>query len=103
MEHTDEEELEDPKNAVFDKELRADAVTHMERAIESCKLRVSKETASLATLFSKQAKNRQDSIDDVKEMIGDMEQRVSLLSPPLSPTPSFLRCLSPYNSCWRLI
>lgn len=72
-------EDDEPKSGQVDEELRKEAVIHMESAIASCKLRVSKEEAALAGLPSEQAKEKTKSIKDVKEMVGDMEQRVSSL------------------------
>lgn len=70
-------EPDEPKSTQVDEDLRQEAVTHMESAIASCKLRVSKEEASLAELKGDQAKEKARSIKDVKEMVVDMEQRVS--------------------------
>lgn len=70
-------------NAQVDEAMRKEAVTHMESAIESCKLRVRKEKASLDSLTPEQRKEKERSIKDVTEMIGDMEQRVSLVTSSL--------------------
>lgn len=76
-----------PQQQQIDEEMRKESVTHMEAAIDSCKLRVKKEEQSLSSLAPDQAKERQKSIKDVKEMIGDMEQRVSFLHPRLAFPP----------------
>lgn len=78
-----EDEAAEPAPAEVDEDMRKESISHMEFAIESCKLRVTKESASLASLTPEQVKEKQKSIKDVSEMIGDMEQRVSLL--PLIP------------------
>src|SRR5205814_8643730 len=70
---------------------REEAAREMEAAIASCKLRVSKEEALLAsgeTLKGDKSKITRASIDDVKQMISEMEQRVSLLR--LVPTVFFV-------------
>ena len=74
------EDEAEQKPAEVDEDMRKEAVTHMERAIESCKLRVTKEEESLASLSPEQRKEKEKSIKDVTEMVGDMEQRVSLRS-----------------------
>lgn len=71
--------------ADIDEEMRQESISHMELAIESCKLRVTKEKASLASLSPDQAREKEKSIKDVTEMIGDMEQRVRLTTPFSSP------------------
>jgi len=55
----------------------------MEAAIESCKLRISREEARLtpgsaSAAASGEAKVTRESVDDVKDMVVDMEQRVSV-------------------------
>ncbi|GAB7347653.1 hypothetical protein MBLNU459_g4519t1 [Dothideomycetes sp. NU459] len=72
----------EPKTGQVDEEQRNEAVTQMESAIESCKLRVTKEEAALADLSGDQAKEKARSIKDVKEMVGDMEQRLVDLRNP---------------------
>lgn len=74
---TEGEASEEQKPAQVDDEMRGEAATQMERAIESCKLRVGKEEASLAGLDAEKKKEKEKSIKDVKEMVADMEQRVS--------------------------
>ncbi|KAL9013646.1 MAG: hypothetical protein Q9173_001676 [Seirophora scorigena] len=79
-----------------DEVIREEAAKEMESAIASCKLRVSKEEkallagASVATNQDKEApgtekKVTQGDVDDVKEMVADMEQRlVELRQSPVS-------------------
>lgn len=69
---------------VVDEEMRAEAAREMEKAIQSCNLRVSKEEAALATLTDTAKKTEQHrSITEVKEMVADMQQRlVELRQPP---------------------
>lgn len=69
------------EEAQVDEVMREEAVQHMESAIASCKLRVDKETASLASLSPEQKREKEASIKDVTEMIGDMEQRVRFPHP----------------------
>ena len=59
---------------------REEATEHMESAILSVKMRVQKEEALLASGKTSQEKETvsKESIDDLKLMIADMEQRVSL-------------------------
>lgn len=72
----------DPNQAAkVDEIMRKDAATHMEAAIKSCKLRVEKEEAALKSgqeilLPGRKGKISQKSVDEVKELIADMEQRV---------------------------
>jgi HAT1-interacting factor 1 len=66
--------------------MREEAAKEMEAAIESCKLRIQKEKTNLAssaasTATSRKPKVTKDSIDDVKVMVADMEQRVSVYEP----------------------
>lgn len=66
------------KEQTVDEELRKEAASHMESAIESCRLRVKKEESTLASLAQDKIEAKKREINDVKEMISDMEQRVSL-------------------------
>ena len=77
------------KEAVVDEAMREEAVKEMEAAIASCRIRIQKEEANLqnggsADSVAKKAKVTKEEIDDVKEMVKDMEQRVNI-SPPLPP------------------
>lgn len=81
----DADEGTEPANAQLDEDMRKEAVAHMDSAIASCKLRVEKETQSLSSLSPDQVKEKERSIKDVTEMIGDMEQRVCLIPNSFSP------------------
>lgn len=77
------------KEAIVDEAMREEAVTEMEAAIASCRIRIQKEEENLqncgtADGVSKKAKVTKEEIDDVKEMVKDMEQRV-YISPQLTP------------------
>lgn len=74
------------KEAFIDEGMREEAAKEMEAAIASCKLRISKEEAVLRTQGSTdevlnggpgKEKIKKHDIDEVKEMVADMEQRVS--------------------------
>ena len=76
-----------PKQIEYNKEVRQEAVEQMEAAIASTKARVEKEEAIL-TSGSENDRRRPDGrlitkagIEDVKEIITDMEQRVSIIHP----------------------
>ena len=68
-------------DAQVDEAGREEAAKEMEAAIQSCKLRVKHEEALLAAGSEAEAEDEakitRASIDDVKEMIADMKQRVS--------------------------
>ncbi|KAI9805367.1 MAG: hypothetical protein M1833_005820 [Piccolia ochrophora] len=79
------------KDIQFDEAGRDEAAKQMEAAIQSVKSRVSKEEAILKKMVSEpETKDEkqtitQESIDDVKDMIADMEQRLTdLRAPPVS-------------------
>ncbi len=69
--------------AHVDEAMREEAAKEMEAAIKSCRLRIRKEEARLASgsasVASGESKVSRESIDDVKEMVVDMEQRVGSL------------------------
>ena len=70
------------KEAHVDEVMREEAAKEMEAAIKSCKLRISREEARLASgaaypSVQGEPKVTRESIDDVKDMVADMEQRVS--------------------------
>lgn len=74
----------DGKVSHIDEAMREDAAKEMEAAIASCKLRIEHEQARLASdpasnVATGKHKVTRESIDDVKEMVKDMEQRVSYL------------------------
>ncbi|KAL9005066.1 MAG: hypothetical protein Q9188_002139 [Gyalolechia gomerana] len=82
------------EEAQIDEAMRAESAKEMEAAIASCKLRISKEQANLHTRettndgtngsLRKGIVTQQD-IDDVKDMVADMEQRlVELRQSPVS-------------------
>lgn len=89
IKNTAEDTKETGKNAQvqYDKAGREEAAKHMEAAIHSAKLRVEKEEALLATETTDEETMRRkkrisrESVEEVKEMIADMEQRVSSLHP----------------------
>jgi HAT1-interacting factor 1 len=83
-------ELQDGEEPKVDEAGREEAAKEMEAAIESCRLRVQREEAELAAgraeggegeSVKKRTVTRK-SIDDVKEMIAEMEQRVSAFQVP---------------------
>lgn len=82
----DEDDGEE-KPAVVDSAMREESAKHMQSAIDSCKLRLAQEEKKLETGEIEgedkinAAKRR---IANVKEIVADMEQRVSLL-PSISP------------------
>jgi HAT1-interacting factor 1 len=59
--------------------LKAESITEMEEAIESCRLRISKEEKEAETLSGAEAKEKAKSAAEVKEIVIEMEQRVSNL------------------------
>ena len=72
------------QTAHIDETMREEAAMEMEAAITSCNDRIEREEAALVSGFStngntKKSKVTRESIDDVKEMVKDMEQRVSVL------------------------
>ncbi|KAL9595822.1 MAG: hypothetical protein Q9219_006199 [cf. Caloplaca sp. 3 TL-2023] len=80
--------------AQIDEAMREEAAKQMEASIASCRLRISKEQAKLhaedginreVSEESRKGSNTQKDVDDVKEMVADMEQRlIELRQPPLS-------------------
>ncbi|KAK6383194.1 hypothetical protein LTR65_010375 [Meristemomyces frigidus] len=73
------------KVAQVDESLRQEAAEEMEKAIASCKVRISKEEAALPILDGAKAEEVKKSSADVKEMVADMEQRlVDLRNPAVS-------------------
>ncbi|MCJ1281695.1 hypothetical protein MMC26_001017 [Xylographa opegraphella] len=83
-------EVEANQTAHIDETMRQEAAIEMEAAIKSCKVRIEREEAALASGIStncnsKKSKVTKASIDDVREMVKDMEQRlVELRQPPVS-------------------
>ncbi|SLM35238.1 Tetratricopeptide-like helical domain [Lasallia pustulata] len=78
------------KASHVDEAMRAVAAKEMEAAIASCNLRIQREEARLASdsassVATGKRKVTRESIDDVKEMVKDMQQRlVELRQPPVS-------------------
>ncbi|KAL4760469.1 SHNi-TPR domain-containing protein [Aspergillus foveolatus] len=87
VQHGDNSEGE-TKPAKVDEEMRKEAVTQMEMAIESCRVRMSQEQEKLETDGSLDEDKRaalKRKIANVKEIISDMEQRLlDLRRPPVS-------------------
>lgn len=82
-------EIDENVPPTVDEKTREEAATHMEAAIDSCILRVSKETSDLAALGASlseaETAEKKAEIDDVKEMVKDMQQRLEdLKKPPVS-------------------
>lgn len=68
----------------FDETMREEAAKEMEAAIASCKLRIKKEEARLDAYLAQKISDEKpkitrDNVDDVKDMVKDMEQRVSMI------------------------
>lgn len=72
----------------IDWDKRKEAALHQQKAIESCKLRIEKETKDLNALPEDKQKERQkaqEEIEDVKDIMAAMEQRLEeLKKPPVS-------------------
>ena len=80
MNKGDGSEGESDDHSKFDHEMRKEAATQMERAIESCKIRIDQEQRVLSSseaMDEDKAIALKRKIDNVKEIITDMEQRVS--------------------------
>ena len=65
------------KKEDIDEVMRKEAALEMEAAIESCRLRIAKEEESLKDLEAEAAEKKKMSIKEVKEIVEDMESRVS--------------------------
>jgi HAT1-interacting factor 1 len=70
----------------IDWKIRDQSITHQEKAIESCKLRVEKETTTLSSMpEGKEHDKLKADIDDVSDMITEMQQRLAdLRKPPVN-------------------
>lgn len=68
--------------AEVNEEMRGEAAVEMEKAIASCRARITQEENTAATLDADKKKALEASIADVKEMVGDMEQRLTDLRKP---------------------
>jgi HAT1-interacting factor 1 len=94
----DGEPQDDEKPAVVDTAMREESATHMQRAIESCKLRLSQEEKKLENgeISGEDKINASKRrIANVKEIVADMEQRVSyMFTVSLLRTSVFLPFLS---------
>lgn len=73
-----EGEPEHGSEAQVDEALRKEAASHMEKAIDSSKLRVELESKKLDGLSSDDATKQRRDIAEVKDIISDMETRVRL-------------------------
>ncbi|KAF2083739.1 hypothetical protein K490DRAFT_69489 [Saccharata proteae CBS 121410] len=69
-------------DAKVDEAMRADAAKQMELAIESCKLRMAKEEKALPSATGDAAEKVQKQLQDVKELVEDMENRLTELRGP---------------------
>jgi HAT1-interacting factor 1 len=79
------------KEETVDEDLRKEAVTHMESAIESCRLRVDKEESTLSSHPADKQEAKKKEINDVKEMMSEMEQRLIDLKTPVAAAENPLR------------
>jgi HAT1-interacting factor 1 len=113
-----EEGAEDtPKRSPEESEkLKEESIAEMEAAIESCRLRIGKEEKELTSLEGDKAKAQVKSIEDVKSIVEEMEQRVSflfrlscfiiltcssLLNSRIQPCPSPIQWLACWLTCWE--
>lgn len=80
--HTEEEEADGGAKAdqkAFDEDLREEAAKELEAAIESTKMKLQNKEVELATMASPEDNDiTRGQIAEVKEIIADMEARVSL-------------------------
>ncbi|KAF2228012.1 hypothetical protein BDZ85DRAFT_315508 [Elsinoe ampelina] len=67
-----------------DEEMRKEAASHMEKAIASCRLRVDKEKALLASATGDEKAKKEKNIKEVVEMVQDLEQRLTDLKGPVT-------------------
>ena len=79
-------EIVEGKQAVIDEAMRSEAAAEMEKAIESCELRIKNEQAEVDSRDGESSQEHsngkgvtQKDIDEVKEMVADMRQRVRSL------------------------
>jgi len=69
----------------IDWDLRNEAVAQQEKAIQSCRLRVTKETKEMDNMPTEKKPKAKEQIEDVEDMISAMEQRLEdLKKPPVS-------------------
>ncbi|EON65430.1 hypothetical protein W97_04668 [Coniosporium apollinis CBS 100218] len=71
-----------------DEDLLAEAAKEMEAAISSCKLRIKKGEAELATMDPAAQETLKQSVKDVNEMVEEMQQRLHDLRNPPSRMPA---------------
>ena len=74
---------DDEKTKTVDEDMRKEAATQMERAIESCKVRMAQEEKKLEAdkhMDEDKVTAAKRKIANVQEIIADMEQRVSIFS-----------------------
>lgn len=77
----DTEKLAEPeKEPQVDDNMRKEAADEMEAAIECTKLRLDAGMKSMSSLKGQELKERQKNMDEIKDIISDMDQRVSLQS-----------------------
>ena len=81
-------EIVEGKNPIVDEVIRADAAKEMEAAIASCKLRILEESELTGQDLVRNSgelleRGKSKEIEEVKEMVVDMEQRVSCILPHL--------------------
>ncbi|KIV83610.1 hypothetical protein PV11_05623 [Exophiala sideris] len=69
-----------------DWEIRNEAIAQQEKAIDCCKLRISKESAALETMEAGPQKDKaMAQVEDVQDMVGEMDVRLAeLRKPPVS-------------------
>lgn len=80
---TTQEEGEGAESKPFDEKLREEAAKELEAAINSTKLKLQNKEVELATMASPEDNEvTRATITDVKDVIADMEQRVSQLDCP---------------------
>ncbi|KAI5271175.1 hypothetical protein E4T47_05546 [Aureobasidium subglaciale] len=79
------------KEETVDEDLRKEAATHMESAIESCRLRVEKEQSALPNLAADKQDAKKKEIENVKEMMSEMQQRLVDLKTPVAAADNPLR------------
>lgn len=95
---TTQEEGEQGESKPFDEKLREEAANELEAAINSTKLKLQNKEVELATMASPEDNEvTRATITDVKDMIADMEQRVS------NHTLSSTRPLLIMHSSWNFV
>jgi HAT1-interacting factor 1 len=85
-------EEDDSQEKTVDEEMRKEAATQMERAIESCKVRMASEEKKLEAdkdMDEDKVVAAKRKISNVKEIVADMEQRVKMPSFPVEEFSGF--------------